>query len=175
MSDKIVDACTIINLYGSQRPIDVLRAIGGMHVTPQVRKECLGIRAEDPENPGSLLSVQIDLSVAIEQRLLTQCDLSAYELESMVAYARELDDGEASSLAVAKVRGWKLATDDKKARRIATDEGIAIVSTAELMRHWAQTDRLPTAEIAKAVRAVTRYARFAPPANDPRADWWRQY
>ncbi len=175
MSDKIVDACTIINLYGSQRPLDVLAAIGGVHVTPQVRKESLGIRADDPENPGCLLPSQIDLSSAIEQGLLTQCDLSAREYELMVAYARDLDDGEASSLAVAKARVWKLATDDKKARRIATEEGIAVVSTAELIRQWAETAGLSEVEINAAIRAIARFARFVPPADDPVSDWWRHY
>ncbi|MEZ6069462.1 MAG: hypothetical protein R3C10_04130 [Pirellulales bacterium] len=173
MSDKIVDSCTLINLYGSARPLDILGACGGMHVTPQVRKESLGIRADDPENPGELLSASIDLNAAIEKGLLTTCELSAREFELMVAYARELDDGEASSLAIAQVRGWRLASDDKKARRIAKEDGIIVISTAELVHHWSLQARLSDTEIAAALRAIARYARFTPPADDSCAEWWR--
>ncbi|MEM7593233.1 MAG: hypothetical protein AAF383_17260, partial [Cyanobacteria bacterium P01_A01_bin.83] len=89
----------------------------------------------------------------------------------MVAYARELDDGEASSLAIAQVRGWRLASDDKKARRIAKEDGIVVISTAELVHHWSLQARLSDTEIAAALRAITRYARFTPPADDSCAEW----
>jgi hypothetical protein len=175
MNDRIVDACTLINVYGSARPLEIIRSIGGLHITPQVRKESLGIRIDDPRNPGELMSSLIDLAAAMEAGLVTTCELSSGEFDLMVAYARELDDGEASSLAVAKARSWKLATDDKKARRIAADEGIALVSTAELIQHWALQAELPDPEIAEVVRAIARYARFTPPHNDPCAAWWRQF
>lgn len=175
MSDKIVDACTLINLYGSGRPLDILRSIVGMHVTPQVRKESLAIRIEDAESPDELLRAPIDLTVAIEAGLLTQCELSAYEYELMVAHARELDDGEASSLAVAQARDWRLATDDKKARRIAESEGVALVSTAELIEFWARKEQLSDEEIAQALQAIARHARFCPPTSDPLSKWWHRY
>lgn len=174
MSDQIVDACTLINLYGSTRPLDILRSIGGMHVTPQVRKESLGIRIDNPENADELLTDPLDLTEAIAKGLLTQCELSANEFELMVVYARELDDGEASSLAVAHARGWKLATDDKKARRIAEGEGVALISTAELIERWSQSDQVSKDEIAQTLQAIAKYARFCPPPSDPLSKWWRR-
>ncbi len=175
MSERIVDACTLINLYGSRRPLDVLSVIGGMSLTPQVRRESLGLRAEDTERPGELLHVQIDLSEAVDRRLLNICELTEAEFARMVQFAQELDDGEASSLAVAQSRQWKLATDDKKARRIAQECGVSVVSSSELIRRWAEVAEADDGDLRAVLQAIQRYARFYPPATDPLFDWWQKH
>ena len=175
MNERIVDACTLINLYGSRRQLDILSVIGGMSLTSQVRRESLGLRAEDPERPGELLHEQIDLSEAIDQSLLRVCELTEAEFARMIQFARELDDGEASSLAVAQARQWKLATDDKKSRRIAQENGVAVVSSSELVYRWAQETETDGAELRTALQAIRRYARFSPPTSDPLFDWWEQH
>ncbi|HLB77136.1 MAG TPA: hypothetical protein VJO72_08900, partial [Candidatus Dormibacteraeota bacterium] len=45
---------------------------------------------------------------------------SPLEEELYVQSAADLDDGEAMSLAICRARGYALATDDRKARRIAS-------------------------------------------------------
>ncbi len=172
MSERIVDACTLINLYGSNRPLDILKSVGGMQVTPQVRRESLGIRAKDPNKPGELRHEKIDLAEAIDQGLLAVCELSSEEFELMVAFACDLDDGEASSLAVAKSRRWKLATDDKKARRIANENGVTVVSTSELLYLWAEKEGVADVKVTAALAAISRFARFSPPGDDPMSEWW---
>jgi len=173
MSDRIVDACCLINLYGSKRPYDILEALGGLHLTPQVRRESLGIRTNDPDNPQQMRHEAIDLEQAIKRKLLSVCEISNSEFESMVRYARELDDGEASSLAVAQSRGWRLATDDKKARRIAAANGVQVLSTSELIQQWAIKTKASDNDIAIVLSAIQRHARFLPSAKDPLVKWWR--
>lgn len=70
--------------------------------------------------------------------------------------------------------GWKLATDDRKARIKAEAVGVAVVTTPELLQRWAsQTGRSPV-EVANALRRIETLARFAPSADSPAARWWRK-
>ena len=46
-----------------------------------------------------------------------------------VEFAAQIDDGEASCLAIAKSRGWLVATDDRKAIRLAVKSGISVITT----------------------------------------------
>ncbi len=48
-------------------------------------------------------------------------------------FHEHLGEGEASCLAVAKTRGYKLATDDKDARRLARQLGIALTGTLGIL------------------------------------------
>jgi predicted nucleic acid-binding protein len=96
------------------------------------------------------------------------------EAEEFVRLARILDDGEALCLALAKCRGWVLATDDRKAIRVANDESVATVTTPELIKHWADSCRAENDAIATVLRNVERFARFTPRRGMLLADWWEQ-
>jgi predicted nucleic acid-binding protein len=61
----------------------------------------------------------------------------AEELERFVKIATALNDGEAMALAIVCHRGWRLATDDRKAARIADSFGVQVGATSELVRQWA--------------------------------------
>ena len=89
-----------------------------MCVTVQVRSEALSIRKPDPEDASLLVSSPIDVATMISDGLLKECGLEAgAETDIYVEFAAQVDDGEASCLAIAKTRGWLVATDDRKARR----------------------------------------------------------
>ena len=45
-------------------------------------------------------------------------------------------DGEAMCLAIAEARGWSIATDDRKAIRVARQAGLAVLSCPELIKAW---------------------------------------
>ena len=79
------------------------------------------------------------------------------------------------ALAVAKHRDWPLATDDPKARRIATDAGVALLSTPELTKAWADETKADVAAIKAVVTNIRTYARFVPRAGSPQADWWARH
>ena len=61
------------------------------------------------------------------------------EYASFVEFASMVDDGEAEALAICASRHLVLATDDRKARRIALERDVPVrlTSTASMMRHWA--------------------------------------
>jgi predicted nucleic acid-binding protein len=103
---------------------------------------------------------------------------SGIEEEWYVRFAADLDDGEAMSLAICHARSYALATDDRKARRMAaalTMSPVRLVSTGEMLRHWAVISRPQESEVKRVLGAIERRARFVPPADDPSCDWWSEH
>ncbi len=174
MADQIVDACCLINLYASGKIQVIVPACGGnFYVSEQVRRESMSIRQVDPADASLLLPSPIDLSPEISKGLIKECRLETKaEIESYVSFAMEVDDGEASSLAIAKSRNWIVATDDRKAIRLASESGIVVITTPELVERWAKNTNPTHDEIAETIRAIERFAKFRPRRGNPLHDWW---
>ena len=87
----------------------------------------------------------------------------------------DLDDGEAKSLALAFSRGFSMATDDRKARRIFLDEigdTTRLLSTAQILRMWSKKAGLTSGGLKKLLLDVSRRGRFSPHSGDPDFSWW---
>lgn len=171
---RIVDACCVINLYAGGNMLKLLPAVGGVwHVPVLVTAETLYVRKPDPDDAGKLIKEAIDLKPALDAGVLRACDVASdAETALFVELAVALDDGEAMSLAIAQSRGWMLATDDHKARRLAVERGVPLLSTPELLKRWATVTTAPEAEVARVLKNIQSYARFRPSSNLPEADWW---
>lgn len=173
MSERIVDACCLINLYASGSEESIFLACGGLWVPTQVQSEALRIRCLDEGDPTGLKSRDIDLSDAIAAGFIHACQLEGQdELDAFIRFAMELDDGEASCLAIAMSRGWIVATDDRKAQRIASENGIALTSTPELIQRWIDTTSPSEATVADVLKKIEVFARFRPRRNDSLYAWW---
>ena len=83
-----------------------------------------------------------------------------------------MDDGEAVTGAIALNRGYSVAIDDRKARRVLGEKapGMRLVSTLELMRRWAESVTIE--EVGRALRAMQHRARYIPGQQDPLYAWW---
>lgn len=171
---RIVDACCVINLYAAGNMLKLLPALGAeWHVPVLVTAETLYVRKPDPDDAGKLGKEAIDLKPALDAGVLRACDVaSEAETALFVELAVALDDGEAMSLAIAQSRGWTLATDDRKARRIAGERGVPLLSTPELLKRWATVTAAGEAEVARVLQNIQTYARFRPNSSLPEADWW---
>lgn len=174
MADNVVDACCLINLYASGEVTKIVGATAEeFYVVEQVRNEALTIRQPDPEDISKLVQVPIDLDEAVREGFFRECRLEQEaELEAFVRFATQLDDGEASCLALAEQRGWTVATDDRKAIRIAGGSNLSVVTTPELIRQWKQFESPPDAEVAEVLRRIERFARFRPHRSSPFHVWW---
>ena len=173
MSERIIDACCLINLYATGTEDSIFQACGGFWVPPQVQHEALRIRRFDEDNPTRLVPQDIDLSDAIAAGLIQTCQLEGQdELDAFVRFATELEDGEASCLAIAMSRGWTVATDDRKARRIASENSIALISTPELIQRWVDTTSPNQATVADVLKKIELFAKFRPRRSDPLHGWW---
>ncbi len=171
---RIVDACCTINLYAAGNILTLLPTLGAeWHVPVLVTTETLYIRKPDPDDAGKLVKEAIDLKPAFDAGVLRTCD-AASEVETalFVELAMALDDGEAMSLAIAQSRSWTLATDDHKARRIAGERSVPLLSTPELLKRWAIVTAASEMEVTRVLQNIENYARFRPNTNMPEADWW---
>jgi predicted nucleic acid-binding protein len=141
------DACVLINLLASGRCEDIARGCGyQLVVASAVCAETLYIR---DASSGDL--VKIDQEPQLSSGVLEKTDLETEdERAAYIAYATQLDDGEAMSLAIAEARHLPLATDDRKTHALITREKIAatLTSTPGVVQQWEQISSIPNAEIA---------------------------
>ncbi len=173
MSDRIIDACCLINLYATGKEESIFQACGAFWIPAQVHSEALRIRRVDEDDPARLVSQDIDLGKAIASGYIQTCRLEGQgEVDAFVRFAMQLDDGEASCLAIAMSRGWTVATDDRKARRIASENGIALTSTPELIQRWVDVTSPSDTAVRDLLKKIERFARFRPRRVDPLYDWW---
>ncbi len=173
MSERIIDACCLINLYASGTEDSIISACGGFWVPTQVQNEALLVRRFDEDDPTRLVTRDIHLNDAIASGLIQTCQLEGQdETDAFVRFAMELDDGEASCLAIAMSRGWFAATDDRKARRIASENGIALIGTPELIQRWIDATSPSEAAVADVLKKIELFAKFRPRRSDPLYGWW---
>lgn len=172
MSDTVVDTCCLVNLCAVDEPLRFLPAVGlAWHVPKAVAAEGLFIREE--EDGGRAKKRQIELEPCFAAGVVVACDVtSAQETELYVELARELDDGEAMALAIAKARNWTVATDDRQGRRKARELSVPVLTTPELMRRWSTVNSVPPDEVGRALLRIQRLARFVPSADFPDFPWW---
>lgn len=169
----VLDACVLLNLIASGLPLNELAEAVELEffVVTQVEREVLWLDPEDPD----FQREEINLQELVEVGYLNILVLGDSELDRYVQLARELDDGEAATLAVAEARGFNIATDDRKALRvIATfDPPPLAIGTPTILRAWAAGRE--NAEVRAHLNRIERRASFLPPRSDPDRDWWEEH
>jgi predicted nucleic acid-binding protein len=170
---QILDTCVLINLLASGEIEEILRAAArDSLICSAVRGESIYLRTDDPKVPLE----PIDLAPLIDAGLLAVCQIEGdREAGLYVDYASALDDGEAMSLSIALSRGYVLATDERKARRLfleALSEPERLISTAELVRPWAEDTAVLAERVKSALLNIEKRARYQPPSTDPCFHWW---
>ena len=172
MDELLLDACVMINLAASGIPIGDLAGRNDVAflMVRVAAREALYIRAIDDLDRREM----IDVADLAHRGEVTLVDLRSDELPTFLDLARHLDDGEAASLAAAIHRRLPLATDDRKARRLAQARipAVKLVTTSGLLRGWASAQDEPAAHVSDALRSVEIRASFVPGRNDPYRRWW---
>ena len=170
--DTVIDTCCLVNVCAVDASLALLGEFGLTWQLPlAAQKEGLFVRVR----PDSAETVRIDVGPVVKAGLVATCaPTDGPETDLYVLLAQDLDDGEAMALAIAKSRGWVLATDDRKARRRAEELGVRTWTTPELMRRWAERMRHPKRVVADALRRIESLARFTPASASPEAKWWRE-
>ncbi len=136
MTPAIIDACCLIDLLVSGRVETILRASKfAWRIPTAVQSEIRYIRQYDPDEAGTFIKVPVDLSSHLRSGLLSLCEpQNTCEQDRFVEYAAHFgSDGEAMFLAIAESRRWPVASDDRKAIRIARQAGLTIISCPELL------------------------------------------
>jgi predicted nucleic acid-binding protein len=171
----LLDACALINLLASGEIEPILSAAASeIMICAAVEKESIYLRSDDPSDPSPAL---IRLDGFIRAGVFSVCDIEGEAEETLyVDYAGQLDDGEAMSLAIANARGFILATDDRKARRVFLESVRAkkrLLSTSDLIRRWAERKAVSRARIKSVLSSIQQRANFIPARSDANFAWWR--
>lgn len=171
----VLDACCLISIAASGVAEELFAALPEAGaVAERVVAETLYVRGaapDDPRLPRESVSIGVSdwITAGVLQvlKLGTDDDFARY-----VELARELDDGEAESMAIALARGYVLATDDGKARRVAAARGVPLLSTPEILKAWCERKRVSPMRAKTALTQIADRAKFRPNAKLPEADWW---
>lgn len=177
MSSAVVDACCLIDLLASGCAAEILRASGyRWHLPRAVEREMRYVRQHDPDRECGYREEPADLEPLLASGLLELAEpASQDELAEFVRFARMFrSDGEAMCLALAGSRGWAVASDDRKARRLATKAGLMVVSTPNLLRTWAETNAVERARVRQVLASIEQLARFRPTDDFPESGWWTE-
>ncbi len=170
----LLDASCLLNLYATGRMIEIFAALPWQVAVVDyvLEHEALYVRAIGA-NDEQDETVPVDFSSLIDDGLLLVVRLENPEEEaSFVGLAAVIDDGEAMTGAIALNRGYSVAIDDRKARRVLGERapGMRLVSTLELVQHWATV--VTSQEVILVLRAMQNGARYVPGQRDPLYDWW---
>jgi predicted nucleic acid-binding protein len=175
MQDAVIDACCLIDLLASGDAEVILRSSGfAWHLPSAVQSEVKYCRQHDPVQPGKFTVVTADLSGLISSGLLTVCHpANQQELDQFIHYAAMFrSDGEAMCLALAEQRHWFVATDDRRAIRVAQQAGLPVISCPELVKAWADATGPNQAVLNRVLQNIQSLAQFRPNATMPEHQWW---
>jgi predicted nucleic acid-binding protein len=174
-SPVLLDACVAINLLASGVPlVEFAEAFATRWATTRTAGgELLYLPASAAEDPLDEVD-GVSLEMIADEVALDVVEMTPEEVDLFVAFAAEVDDGEASILAVAQQRGLRVATDDRKACRLggAFVPPIEVVGTTEIVKRWSAADSVRAAHTPAIVARIESRASFRPRRDDPNRDWW---
>ena len=175
----ILDACCLLNLCATGRLREFATALPHQLVVADyvLEREALYVWIPDSTG-GSTERTRIDVSPLVAEGLIAVVRLDHPEEEALfVDLAASVDDGEAVTGALALCRGYLVATDDRKARRILLerDQGLGLVSTLELVKSWAEATSIADSELRNALEAIRSGASYVPGERDPLYEWWQEF
>lgn len=168
------DACVLLNLLATGRFEELCEELDFEFVIARAAAgEALFLREVSSET-----KVAVDLATFVDKKLLSVVDVETdEERQRYIAFATELDDGEAMSLALAECRHIALATDDRKAIRLISEQKlkINIWSTVRLLQEWQKKSAIAKSEMRQVLVAIRDRARFIPKRPPEDAAWWNSF
>jgi predicted nucleic acid-binding protein len=170
----LLDACVAINLAAAAGLDQIADALQVTFVVVAQAASEAGYLRDTVE--GTTVSTPINLDQFASSETLELRDLAPEELELYLELASIVDDGEAATIAVAVHHRIEIATDDRRARRLCAEKGVAEpVRTVALLHAYAETARLKNDEVRQMLIRVRDRASFLPARSDPDLKWWNDH
>jgi len=173
----VIDACSSLNLLGTGRAVDLLRAMNWqLLVLPEVRQEARQLRGPlDEEGQPTWMAADWD---SLEKAGLVLVQPLGHEcVDALVAAAAHLTDVDAATVALAGTRGLSLLTDDAKVRKSFRSQypHLELRASLALIRQATNHLGLPAEHVKDILQSLRWKARFAPPRHDPDRDWYLKH
>jgi hypothetical protein len=174
-AELALDACALLNLIATRHFGEIAQAVPAIFVIERRAAAEVRYLRRDGLGPDTLNREPIDL-LALEAAgfLIIQDPSTPDELADFVAFAREMDDGEAATGSLARGRDVTLVSDDRKARRVfgALNPPLTLRTTSEIIKAWADKLAAAPEEVARVLLDVESRAHFRPGPSDPLFEWW---
>jgi len=170
-----LDACSLLNLVATGRFGEIAQALPALFIAERRAAGEIRYIRRGGSGPDAFERDPIDLGTLETAGFLTIHDLATpEELADFVAFAAEMDDGEAATGALARSRGAVLVSDDRKARQVfsAPSLRLNLRTTSEIIKAWADRRGPDPADLARVLLDVETRARFRPARSDPLFQWW---
>lgn len=169
----ILDACCVINLYGTGIPSDILSALPARFVI--AKYVCEHEALYTVTDPSANQRERIDVNPLVARGLVSEVDLNLdTEASTLVEFASRLEAGEAATCTLALHRHFTVATDERKVLNLLKLRApeIRTRTTTELIRWWADTTGTSNDRVRQVLMTIRSHARFAPGKLDPLKGWW---
>jgi predicted nucleic acid-binding protein len=167
----LLDACIAINLLATDCAEGIAAVLDiRFLMAKQAANEC-----EDLDILQEKIIVRRRVATSDASPFAEALTLVESEIDAYVELARDIDDGEAATIAIARSRSLTMATDDRKARRVAVEKGLATpIGTTTILRQYTDITNLAPQQIAILLRRVRDEASYVPRHTDENFDWWQQ-
>lgn len=164
------DASVLLNILATDKLREIANSIDRQIAICSAAKE----EAKKLRDPTTGEMALVNLTPYIETGALLVLEPENDEEKRLyVEAAAIVDDGEAMSYAIARVRNLELAIDDKKARRLVTEQSrLRMWSTAELLKCWSESGGCSKEELREAIINIETRARYFPANPHVLAAWW---
>jgi len=167
----------LLNLYASGSFEQILRESGFQFAVAEyvIRTESLYV-LKGGTGPDARDRVAVDLEPIVTAGLLGIVEITGEaEATSFLALATQLDDGEARTIAIASHRNWRVATDDRKAQKVAaaSTPKVQALGTLEIIKAWAEKVNLSSGQLKSILINIRERGSFAPGKQDSLLAWWR--
>ncbi|MGH2615062.1 MAG: hypothetical protein ACRDJC_07470 [Thermomicrobiales bacterium] len=165
----LLDTCVVLSLFATRRVEEILAANPGPFLIAEaVLRESMyihvivdGVREKEPVSFEPMFAAGTLAVVEPE---------SEEEIQSLIDLSLQLDDGEAMTCALALHRGYRIATDEKKAIRFVGNQ-IPIVGALDLVRAWADAVAAPPILIREVLAAIEERG-YVPGSDHRHYGWW---
>ena len=169
----ILDACIAINLAATEH----LKSIADtLHITFLIVAEAaaeVGYLRDVLDGEQALTAIDLTTPASEALAIVT---LQPSEVTLYLELAALVDDGDAATIAVAILRNLDLATDDRRARRLCQERGLAEpLRTVALLHAYTDTAGLTDNQIRDVLARVRDRASFQPSRSDPDLKWWNDH
>lgn len=167
----LLDACIAINLLATDHSETIAETLEiRFLMARQAATECAGLDILHDK-----IAVRCQGTEAATIAFADVLPLADTEIDDYVQLARDIDDGEAATIAIAKSRSLPMATDDRKARRVAIEVGLATpIGTTSILRKYAGIANLTPPQVAEILQRVRNDASYIPRHTDENFAWWQQ-
>lgn len=172
----LLDASCLLNLYATGRLRDIAAAqpysLGAADYV--VRQEALYTLRPAP-GERTYERVPMNMDPLVDEGVVQVLHLEGQEeAGTFVDLAALVDDGEAITAALAFHRGFALAIEDRKARRLFAKytPTVPLVSTLQLLRQWEQAPSVEPSELREASLAMRHGSSSVASEQDSLYEWW---